>query len=220
MFRLFLSSGQGDGRERRTIVYGLLSGVVPVACVWLVSQLKPMYTVRYLLVFLPGFCLLVAAGLDRLPLGNARWVVVGLLAAVLCYGNASAWRALQNPDWRSLVTQVASAAEPGDVVLFSPRWNIKPFAYYSRGGIPLNMDLPIPVTVDAADRVAADIAQCYKRAWLVWEEEHYSDPRGLASQALDRIAEVLEPLLGIVLVVRDHVRVVHARERVKLRVLE
>jgi hypothetical protein len=190
LLSLFRASRQGEGRERRGIVYGLLYGAVPMVCVWLLSQLKPMYTVRYLLVFLPGYCLLVAAGLNRLPLGSARWVVVGLLAALLCFGDVSAWRALQNPDWRSLVAQVTLAAEPGDVVLFSPRWNIKPFEYYSRDSIALNMDLPIPVTEDAADRVAEDIAQRYDRAWLVWEEGHYSDPEGLASRALSRVAEV------------------------------
>jgi len=190
VFSSFRCSRHGEGRERSAIVYGLLYGVVPMACVWLVSQLKPMYTVRYLLVFLPGYCLLVAAGLNRLPLGSARWVVVGLLAAGLCFGNVAAWQTLQNPDWRSLAAQVALAAEPGDVVLFSPRWNIKPFEYYSRGSIALNMELPIPVTQDAADRVAGDIAQRYDRVWLVWEEEHYSDPEGLASRALSRVAEV------------------------------
>jgi hypothetical protein len=76
-------------------------------------------------------------------------------------------------------------------VLFSPRWNAKPFDYYARGRVAIDMDLPIPVTTNAADQVVADIAQRYKRVWLFWERGHYSDPAGLAKQILDKQAKLL-----------------------------
>jgi hypothetical protein len=81
------------------------------------------------------------------------------------------------------------------VVLFLPRWLAKPFDYYAQGRLELSMDLPVPVTAQAAQDVATDVAQRYKRAWLVWQRGHYSDPDGVVKQVFDsrfRLVEAVE----------------------------
>jgi len=178
--------------ERDGILFCLAYAGLPVLTAWLLSQAKPMYSIRYLLPFLPPYCVLVAKGFDSFRWNWASTVVVLFLVLTLLVGNWNAWRTEQNADWRGVVSHVLEQAQPGDVVLFSPRWNVKPFDYYNRGRVDINMDLPIPVTFDAARGVVADISQRYQRVWLVWQCGHYSDPDGIVKQILDSQGRVVE----------------------------
>ena len=173
-------------------VFCLALAGFPILSVWLVSQIKPMYSVRYLLLFLPYYCILVAKGIDSLRWKSVSGALVLFLACTLLLGNWNTWCTEQNPDWRGVTSHVLDRAQPGDVVLFSPRWNEKPFDYYSRGRLDINMDLPIPVTVDAAQQVLDSIRQRYRRVWLVWQRGHYSDPDGVVRQILDSQYRVVE----------------------------
>lgn len=169
--------------------------VVPLLAAWLLSQIKPMYTERYLLPFVPPYCIVVACGLKAVKWHWLRLAIVLCLTLTLLVGNWNAWRIEQREDWRWASSYVLARAQPGDVVLFLPRWLAKPFDYYARGRLVLSMDLPVPVTAQAARDVAADIAQRYKRAWLVWQSGHYSDPDGVVKQVLDsrfRLVEAVE----------------------------
>ncbi|MGI4895694.1 MAG: glycosyltransferase family 39 protein [Janthinobacterium lividum] len=47
-------------RARRLVVLGLLWGVVPIPLLWTLSQLRPLWTTRYLVFVAPGTCLLLA----------------------------------------------------------------------------------------------------------------------------------------------------------------
>ncbi len=180
---------------RTGLWFCVLYVVVPLLTAWLLSQIKPMYSERYLLPFLPPYCILVACGLRALKWHWLRWAIVLCLTLTLLLGNWNAWRIAQREDWRWASSYVLARARPGDVVLFLPRWLAKPFDYYARGRLALSMDLPVPVTAQAAQDVATDTAQRYKRAWLVWQRGHYSDPDGVVRQVLDsrfRLVEEVE----------------------------
>jgi hypothetical protein len=165
------------------------------------SQIKPMYSERYLVPFVPPYCILVACGLQALKWPWLRLAIVLCLVLTLLLGNWNEWRIAQREDWRWASSYVLARAEPGDVVLFVPRWLAKPFDYYARGRVALSMDLPVTVTVQAAQDVATDTAQHHKRAWLVWQRGHYSDPNGTVKQVLDSrfrlVEEVAFPGVGI-----------------------
>lgn len=179
------SQARTEGAPREGVLFCLLYVIVPLFTVWLLSQVKPMYTVRYLLPFLPAYCILVAQGAHNLPWHWARTFAVVSLTAILLVGDYGAWRTARNADWRDASALVLGQAQPGDVVLFSPRWDEKPFEYYARQRMPINMDLPIPVTDRAAQQVVADLSRQFRRVWLFWERGHYSDPDGLAKLTLD-----------------------------------
>jgi mannosyltransferase len=179
---------QSEGEGLR---FCLLYLCLPVGMVWLLSQLKPMYSVRYLLAFLPPYCVLLAKGLVSLRWRAAAAVLILFLASTMLIGDWNAWHSDQNPDWRGLTFHVLEQAHMGDVVLFSPRWNAKPFEYYSQGRIDINMDLPIPVTPAAIETVINDISSRYQRVWLVWTSGHYSDPAGMVKQRLDQQYDLL-----------------------------
>jgi len=178
--------------DREGLLFCLTNSALAIIVIWLVSQAKPMFSIRYLLVFLPFYCILIAYGIHSLPARFVQVAVLALLAVTLLIGNWNAWRVGQNPDWREVACYVMQEAQPGDVVLFSPRWNIKPFDYYARGRIDTNMDLPIPVTTEVAEQVVKQVEARWRRVWLLWQSGHYSDPDGIAKQILDRQYAVLE----------------------------
>jgi len=158
---------------------------VPLLAVWLVSQVEPMYTHRYLLPFVPPYCVIVAYGLRSIRWDWARAAILLCLTLTLLAGNWSAWRIGQKDDWRWASSYVLAHAQPGDVVLFLPRWQAKPFEYYARGRVVTSMDLPVPVTDQAVADVATDIALHFQRVWLVWQRGHYSDPDGIVQRVFD-----------------------------------
>jgi mannosyltransferase len=186
---------------RTGLWFCVLYVVVPLLTSWLLSQIKPMYSERYLVPFVPPYCILVACGLQALKWPWLRLAIVLCLVLTLLLGNWNEWRIAQREDWRWASSYVLARAEPGDVVLFVPRWLAKPFDYYARGRVALSMDLPVTVTVQAAQDVATDTAQHHKRAWLVWQRGHYSDPNGTVKQVLDSrfrlVEEVAFPGVGI-----------------------
>ncbi len=183
---------EGRNSQRESLLFCVTYILVPVMTVWLLSQFKPMYTVRYLLPFLPAYYILVAQGIHQLPWSGVRILALVLLALTALLGDYAAWRTPRNADWRSASALVLRQAQAGDVVLFSPRWDEKPFEYYARQRIPVNIDLPIPVTETAAQQVTADLSQRYQRVWLFWERGHYSDSSGMAKLALDERATLVE----------------------------
>ncbi len=178
--------------DREGLLFCLMGAALPVLIIWLLSQVKPMYSIRYLLIFVPLYWILVAYGIGGLPNRGLRAAVTALLLMTLVVGNYMAWRVEQNPDWRGAASHVLQRARSGDVVLFSPRWNVKPFEYYNRAQVDINMDLPIPVTPQAAQAVVDDIAQRYQRVWLVWQRGHYSDPSGIPKRILERRYKVVQ----------------------------
>ena len=114
------------------------------------------------------------------------------LTLTLLAGNWNAWRIGQKDDWRWASSYVLAHAQPGDVVLFLPRWMAKPFEYYARGRVVTSMDLPVPVTDQAARDVATGIARQFKRVWLVWQRGHYSDPDGIVKQVFESRFTLIE----------------------------
>nr|MBC7244093.1 glycosyltransferase family 39 protein [Chloroflexota bacterium] len=178
--------------RREGLMFGLLYTVMPLLTIWLLSQVTPIYAIRYLLPFLPPYYMIVAHGIHILGRNWLRFALVLCLVLILLVGNWNALRIEQRDDWRGISAYVLAQAHPGDVVLCSPRWNVKPFDYYARGQVAINMDLPIPVTMQAAEEVVADIAQRYTRVWLIWQRGHYSDPNGIVKQLLDSRFQLIE----------------------------
>ncbi len=194
---LILAALVSDGprrsaKERFGAVFCLVYLALPLGAAWLVSQLKPLYSLRYLLPFLPPYYILVARGLGIL---KNRWVwllVLGALVAVGLVGIVGSATHAQQPDWRGLTSYVLVNGTPADVVVFVPGWNSKPFEYYARGRVSLVADTPIPIESEDVPALVAGAAHGHARLWLVWAEGHYADPQGLVRGYLDRTYPVLD----------------------------
>lgn len=179
-------------RYRAGVLFCVAAVVLPLGAVWLLSQWKPMYTVRYLLPFLPAYYIWSAAGLSSLKWKGLQTVTAFALLSILATGTWYNYETLQKPDWRSATAYVAARVQPGDVGLFSPRWNYKPFDYYAPGRLELDLDLPVPTTEESAQVAVNDISQKYQRIWFFWEEGHYGDPQAIAKRLLDQRFQILE----------------------------
>ncbi|MCM2575769.1 glycosyltransferase family 39 protein [Streptomyces meridianus] len=102
--------------------------VLPPALLFAVSQLHPVYAERYVLFALPGFCLLVAAGIERMADAVTPWAVAmpltaALLVAFTFGGQFGTHLYLRSPesrpdDQRAVARLVQRSAEPRDAILF------------------------------------------------------------------------------------------------------
>jgi hypothetical protein len=133
-----------------------------------------------------------ATGLRTIKRKGLQIAAATALLLVLTAGVWYHYRSWQKPDWRSATAYVAARVQPGDVGLFSPRWNYKPFDYYAPGRLELDLDLPVPTTEESARVAINDISQRFERVWFFWEEDHYGDPQAIAKRLLDQRFVTLE----------------------------
>ena len=166
-----------SGRSFAGWRYGLVVALLlfPVGFAYLVSFVKPVFVLRFLIVSLPPFVLLASAGLSRIPY---RWLfVVGVAVLVALSGRgAYAWYAdHEKEDWRAATSFVLSEARPGDAVAFFAYFVNPPFDYYvDRLGAPAGLldyvDLasePYRPGTSQPTPVLDDIRTRYDRVWLV-----------------------------------------------------
>lgn len=102
--------------------------VLPPALLFAVSQLHPVYAERYVIFALPGFCLLVAAGIERMADAVTPWAVAmplaaGLLVTLTFGGQLGTHLYLRSPesrpdDQRAVARLVQRSTDRGDAILF------------------------------------------------------------------------------------------------------
>jgi hypothetical protein len=106
--------------DRRQVIAIVLWAAAPLVLGFLVSQVSPVLQARFLLVALPGVCLIVGVALDRLP----AFVGVSLLALALIASSGvvvhNHWiRSPVQEDWRAAMRTIDARREPGDPVVFT-----------------------------------------------------------------------------------------------------
>ncbi len=187
-----------DERARRRRVGILLAGgcfALPVATAWLISQVRPLFSGRYLLPFLPPFLIVAGRGTMALPRWRWRLLALALVLVGPLWATAEQVRHLENPDWRGLAEEIAAAAQPGDVIILMPGWNAKPLDYYLRGRVAIGEYVPEPMDAAQAEEARQTVQRTiapYRRAWLLWAKGHYTDPNGIVAAYLDGRARRLE----------------------------
>jgi mannosyltransferase len=189
----------------RGVVYCVLYLALPIVLAWLLSQVKPLYSIRYLLPFVPAYYILVSQGLENLRLAGSpapatqervrrlAWTgVLALLVGSGLMGVIGSATHEQSTDWRGIASYIVGNAQPGDVVLFVPGWNGKPFDYYAQGRVDLQVDHPIPLHAEDIAAVVAQVSRGHRRLWLVQSDGHYLDPTSSTATYLDSVARRIE----------------------------
>lgn len=184
----------------RVLLPALLS-VVPLGLVWLIAQARPIFSLRYLLPFLPAFCLLLALGVRRIgqwraPAGAA---MAALLAALALWGTLLQAQVPQKEDWRGLTAYLVEQSAAGDVVMPEPFWNAKPLQYYAGGRLRIDDSAPLPATPAGVAAAVQAAVQGGRRLWLVENVGHYGDPQRLLAGYLNGRCETeaTQPWPGI-----------------------
>lgn len=159
---------------------------LPLATAWLASQVKPLYSLRYALPFLPPFCLLAAWGVEGVIQGQktAGLLLAGALLAANLAGTAIMVELPQKPDWRQLTETLAAEAQAGDLVVPEPFWNAKPLRYYAGGRLTIYDRAPLPAEPASVQACVEELRSAGRRVWLVEDVGHYGDPDRQLYQAL------------------------------------
>jgi mannosyltransferase len=105
---------------------------LPVLLAFLVSLVKPIFVTNYLIITLPAFVLLAAAGLARLPSRPAAAVVLGLIV-VLSAGRLPHWYDFGSlEDYRAPGRYIAASMRPGDRIAYDPAYAGAGIEFYER----------------------------------------------------------------------------------------
>ncbi len=197
-----------DRRDIDSIVFVLLYLLVPLGTVFLLSQFRSFWVLRYIFPFLPPFCILVAYGLSRMQL-KLLWMMVGLMVLANLWAVADIYRDEQKENWRAAVQHMSAHEEAGDVILLVDEDIWLPFEHYYRGS---TRRVGISRVVDDRDLLAARVGMLlpsYDRIWLVLSHTDNWMVRDflLSSPATELVSE--ESFAGV----QVELYVVHTDER-------
>jgi hypothetical protein len=128
----------------------------PIVVLFLLSEVKPVFSDTYLTVAVPGLCLALGLAIFSLPRRVRAWAL-GLVLVSLAAGVAAHWRTQYREDWRAPIRALAHQRAAGDPVLFDTVLGLVPAGYYdpaltSHGGrffVSQWHDGPMPANVTA-----------------------------------------------------------------------
>ncbi len=104
--------------------------VVPIAVAFGVSQAKPIFQSRFLIVVLPAFVMLAGAGLSRLRRPAGQATVAGLVVLLSAASVRDFYQEPERQYWRRAARDVLTDARPGDAITFYVYSGRVPFEYY------------------------------------------------------------------------------------------
>ncbi|MBK9233019.1 MAG: hypothetical protein IPO15_19800 [Anaerolineae bacterium] len=171
---------------RAPVTVALMYALAPVLAALLISQARPIFASRYLLLALPGWCLLLALGVTALTAVRWRLVISGVLLLLMGLTVATQAATPENPPWREVAAWVRTQAQPGDFAVLIPSFHWRPFTYYAgRDLVAFEDELWLPN--DDLDWRAqfAYAAQGHHRIWLIWWRPHWGDREGRVRAMLE-----------------------------------
>ncbi|MBA2683187.1 MAG: glycosyltransferase family 39 protein [Gemmatimonadaceae bacterium] len=168
---------RADRRDNAAWHFALIVAgtTVPIVLVLAASLIKPIFVDKYLGECLPFAVLLLAAGLDRL---RPRALSVGagvLILASSIHADVFYYRQPDKDDWRAATEYVVASAQPGDDVLFFPRFVSAPFDYY-RASLRATTQVAVviyPGTLGEADieDALSGLGHDHGRLWALFNQD-------------------------------------------------
>jgi mannosyltransferase len=138
---------------------------LPIMVTWLISQRRPIYDPRYLIVVLPAYLVLLAYGVVSVPHRILKWALAITLVAIMA---SSSIRIYFDPvflkqNWRGAANYVQSSAQANDVIAVERFEDIAALKYYYKGDLEL-------VTVDSGQSLGEfeKSIEGYERLWLIY----------------------------------------------------
>ncbi|MFC2015961.1 glycosyltransferase family 39 protein [Chloroflexota bacterium] len=189
-------------RDRRGFAFVTLYLAVPIVCVFLLAQWRPLFRDRYLNMIAPGYYLAFSLGLVALSgLRRGGRVALALgLAALLIPAGFALGHYYYNPayaksaDWRGLAAYLESQVSAGDVII--ENYPDPTLSYYFHGAAE-RVVLPhrsavdqvgtLPVNRRATGRALEQLLMEHQRLWLLPYRSEW-DPEGYVEGWLDHRA--------------------------------
>lgn len=161
---------------------------LPVGALFLLSLRRPYYVDRYLIISLPPFLLLLAAGLAAWRAPLLRILTTGAVLIAMLWGVV---RLHTDPyfareDWRGATAAVERELAVGDVVLLEDMETLIGTAVYRTR--------EWPALVLSEDEAALAAADAHGRVWLIWRSPAESNHRLSKSAPFDVFAAATPPV--------------------------
>jgi mannosyltransferase len=200
------------------------AGLKPVA-LWLVVPVitvaaaavatRHMFHVRYVVLAFPAALVLFVAGIESLPgryLRGATWILT-LAVTAASLTNYFADPAYQREDIRAAASQLGDLAAPGDVVIVSAPYNVRPLRFYlgrddlrlrrypdaGRAAVPplIEGSIPSHLREERVTHAIRELGEREGRYWLFLSRTFHGDRHNHLVQASERsfgrTAEVAVP---------------------------
>jgi hypothetical protein len=184
--------GNGGQRVKRPYVLVAMLWLVPVAVFWLVTLQLPLFHPRYLIMSLPAYLLLAAAGIVAAWRLNPILALVPLallgLATGTAYTSFNYAADAQKEDWRGAMSYVQDHIRLRDKIVVFPGYLASAVdLYFTPGGPGKVPDRPIEAVPSLGiegygdrelEEDLREISNCTERVWLVvspWRMEQ-EDP--------------------------------------------
>lgn len=191
------SDEQVAPRNVAPVIVGLW--LVPIAAFWLVTLRVPIFQSRYLIMALPPYLILAAAGL--LLLGRVHPAAFAVAAGVVGLASLAALSGVnystqaQKEDWRGAMVYVQDHLRLRDAIVVFPGYLVTAVnVYYQPGGagqvpiVPIISSIPSLSTQNFGQReletVLRQTVSCHERIWLVTspDRQKQEDPLNQVQQ--------------------------------------
>lgn len=106
---------------------------VPIALMFLISQVRPVYVERAVLVSAAAYYLLLATALRRMPIRPLAWGIAGAVGLVMAaaHGYQYAYEGFPRSPHYAIADQVSPELRPGDLVLHDNKLSYFPTYFFS-----------------------------------------------------------------------------------------
>lgn len=203
LIRNRVSTGQDVGmRDTRyairnqSLVFALW--LIPISIFWLITLKIPLYQSRYLIMALPSYLIMAAAGLLFLRRFHTAAMAVGAgalgLVSFVALLGVSYSPQVQKEDWRGAMVYVSDHLRLRDAIVVFPGYlRTAVDLYYQPGGsgrVPTVPIKPLPSlgTQNFGDRELTDVlrktVECQERVWLIT-----SPPRQKQEDAQNKVQQ-------------------------------
>ena len=176
--------GVASSRRWDALSLAALLWIVPLGLVIALGFRSGLFEIRYLVVGLPGLCLLAAVGITHLVPRPLVIAPLGLAVAPAAMALSAQYfdPALARDDYRGLVAAIERDASSNDAILLVAPNQVEIFGYYYHGSLPM-IGLPEQRPIDPDDTVRRldAIQSTYGRVWLVSWAMGEADPDGVIS---------------------------------------
>lgn len=170
----------------------LLYFMVPPALMLLLSLDRPFWNPKFLLVSLPGYCLLVGLGVSQLVAWLPRWgtpppIQSAGMAVILGLFAFATYPALQNEyhnpryardDYKGMIRTILAQAGANDGILLDGAGQREIFDYYYDGDLAVyGLPATQPLDVEATEAELITMAESHDQLWVLWWAEQQGDPK-------------------------------------------
>jgi len=163
-----------DRAHRAAIGFLLLGIFLPAAIIYVVSEYKPLFWPRYLLVSQPFFIALAGAAISRIK----PWPLIVLpLVPIMVFcvkGDLLCYKRPQLEDWPAAVRYVSSNTKSDDVYMVFIPFGRQPIDYYRRrllqgGNFPTEIYPDPKIDIPYADDLSVEdlFATPHQRIWVI-----------------------------------------------------